>query len=76
MKRRVVGLVVLMIAFGVGYARSVQRSDGYLHDEPCCFGDMGMPGFTCWHSTQFAGSGAVRAEQSLRVANVNTVRQH
>lgn len=43
MKRRVVGLVVLMIAFGVGYARSVQRSDGYLHDEPCCFGDMGVP---------------------------------
>jgi hypothetical protein len=60
---------------GVDYARSlarsVQTSDGYWHDEPCCMGEIGMPGFGCWHNIQFAGvSGAVRAEQSSCIANV------
>jgi hypothetical protein len=45
MKRRVFGLVVLVIALGAGYARSPQTSDGYWHDAPCCVGEMDTPGF-------------------------------
>ena len=74
MKSRIFSLVILVIALGGGYARNAQTSDGYWHDAPCCMGEMDTPGFGCWHNIQFAGvSGAVRAEQSSRVANVKTV---
>ena len=77
MKRRVFGLLVLVITLGVGYARNAQTSDGYWHDEPCCMGEMDTPGFGCWHNIQFAGlRAAVRAEESSRVANVKAVRQY
>ena len=45
MKRRVFGLVVLVIALGAGYARNAQTSDDYWHDAPCCMGEMDTPVF-------------------------------